>query len=162
MNPLQNSVVSSVRCDLSSLHVFLTLHECQVLHQRERNEYSICIWDTRRFTEPQVVLSCWENVTCIEKVGPIVIAGTASGALCLWDIEKTDEGNDHARILCVDRENAVTLIDMKSKTEIKLNERTASELRRYRLLGMTHNQAIMAENDQEIIFYDLRDHLGVP
>lgn len=79
INPLQNSVVSSVRCDLSSLHVFLTLHECQVLHQRERNEYSICIWDTRRFTEPQVVLSCWENVTCIEKVGPIVIAGTASG-----------------------------------------------------------------------------------
>ncbi|EDS38540.1 conserved hypothetical protein [Culex quinquefasciatus] len=230
INPLQNSVVSSVRCDLSSLHVFLTLHECQVLHQRERNEYSICIWDTRRFTEPQVVLSCWENVTCIEKVGPIVIAGTASGEYETWqrkgflnknaklapNAEKTpilsnkscaiqnivqnerelyrdrihgdhqtqspsttlndldlhkpsSEGIemgsmmhhgqivflkhvspryrslfflDHARILCVDRENAVTLIDMKNKTEIKLNERTASELRRYRLLGMTHNQAM--------------------
>lgn len=49
---------------------------------------------------------------------------------------------DHARILCVDRENAVTLINVKSKTEIKLNERTASELSRYRLLGMTHNQAV--------------------
>lgn len=72
-----NSTVTAAHFDVNSHHVLLTLHECNVEKSHHRNVVSV--WDTRNCVRPKAVLSCWSTVVCTERIGPIVVAGTADG-----------------------------------------------------------------------------------
>ncbi|XP_065092281.1 uncharacterized protein LOC135713102 [Ochlerotatus camptorhynchus] len=88
-NLSDNSTVTAAHFDVNSHHVLLTLHECNV--EKSHHRYVVSVWDTRNCVRPKAVLSCWSTVVCTDRIGPIVVAGTADGTLCLWNITESSQ-----------------------------------------------------------------------
>ncbi|XP_055530823.1 uncharacterized protein LOC129721825 isoform X2 [Wyeomyia smithii] len=77
----QSSVITTFS-DLNQNEMFFTLHD---YHKESILKHFICVWNKKHLVQPKSILTCWDIITCLERIGPIFIGGTINGTLCLWN-----------------------------------------------------------------------------